>query len=282
MNKKTLSASWMRQGIVLLVMAGLLQGCGGGGHHGAAAPVVITDPTGYYDNTGTMSLTATNPPVAINDLQGMITSTRFIMASKAQGYYYDVPITMSGNAITGNLVQQFQIPGITTDTATLSATINSDHSISGKLVYDSDGHTDSFTLHYATGRANSKVADVVNSLANQTWTGTTYNKTSASDTLTVHFTDNGAGAAVIATDTLITDFSSGFINCVFAGTLTPIAGTSLYEVSLTTTNCTNPGSLNALNAPFTGLAAIRPQTNTLVIAAYMKKTLTSAIFGEFQ
>ena len=145
----------------LLVMVSavvLLQACGGGKKSSPPAPVpVYTNPTGYYENTGTL------PALSITDLQGMIAGDRFIMVSKLQGYYYDGQITVVGNTITSNLVQQLGTPGVPYDTATLSATINnSDHSISGTLVYTSDGHSDSFTLHYATGRANSTVSAIIN------------------------------------------------------------------------------------------------------------------------
>jgi hypothetical protein len=278
MNTKILSTAWFKQGFVLLAMSVAMTGCGGGGHSSAPPALpVITDPTGYYSNTGTMALTSPSV-VNITDMQAMITSTRIIMASKAQGYYYDGPITVTGNTITGNLVQ-FGWPGANNDTATLSATINSDHSITGTITH-SDHLADPFTLNYATGRANSTVAAIANTVTNVNWQGTLYNN--LIDTLTINLADNTLGAAALTTVTPMT-LNSAFMHCTFTGTITPISGTSLYNVNFTATGAQ---CLYGLGGPYTGLAALRTQTSlndTLVIAAYYFDTASyAALFGEFQ
>ena len=260
----------------LLVMVSavvLLQACGGGHKSAAPAPVpVITDPTGYYSNNGTL------PALGITDLQGMVTSTRFIMTSKAQGYHYDGPITVSGNTITGNLVR-FVTPGTDNFTAILSATINSDHSITGTVTHSNNHVADPFTLNYATGRANSTVAAIANTLANVNWLGTLYND--GADTLEIHLADNAGGAAALTTVTPLA-LNAQYQNCSFTGAITPIGGTSLYQVSF---NATGAQCL-ALVGPYTGLAALRTQNSpndTLVVAAYYFDTVAySSLFGEFQ
>jgi len=281
MNHKSFSTALLRRGWVFLVMVGLLQACGGGHKSAAPAPVpVITDPTGYYSNNGTL------PALGITDLQGMVTSTRFIMASKLQGYYYDGPITVTGNTITGNLVQ-FITPGADNDSAILNATINPDHSITGTVTHSINHVANAFTLNYATGRANSTVAAIVNTPnpGNVSWQGTLYNvnATNGTDTLTINLADNAAGAAALTTVTPMVS-NAEFRDCAFTGTLTPISGTSMYQVSF---NATAVGpSCGGIGGPYTGLATLRTQNilnDTLVIAAYYYDTTTyAALFGEFQ
>lgn len=268
---------------VLVMLAGsllLLQACGGGGGGGAAPPPVIPDSPGYYGNTGTLTLT--QPALNITDLQAMITSTRLIMASKAQGYYYDGPIVVSGNTITGNLVVQFITPGENNDTATLTATINPDRSISGTVTHSADNLANPFTLYFATGRTDSTVAAIATTQANPSWVGTLY--TVLNDFLTFSLADNTAGAVAITTITPLTTINTAFRNCMFTGTLTPIGGTSLYEVSFTASNAC--ADLSSRGGPYTGLAALRTQTNpndTLVIASHYFDTVGyRALFGEFQ
>lgn len=269
----------------------LLQACGGGGGGGGgggAPPVVNLDPTGYYSNTGTLTLTP--PALPITDMQAMIYNNRFIMVSKAQGYYYDGPITVSGNTITSgpngtsgrtDSIVRFGAPGQNNNTATLSATINPDRSISGTVVHTTDGLSNAFTLNYATGRANSTVAAIINTApANPAWSGTLYNLTA--DTLTFNLADNLAGSAAMSTVTPLATTNTNFQNCVFAGTLRPIAGTSLYEASIIASGCARS---DASGGPYTGFAALRTQTNpndTLVIAVNFNPAFHYALFGEFQ
>lgn len=280
MNMKNRAESLLRQAwraMALLAILGVLSGCGGGGGGGGggAPPVVNLDPTGYYANTGTL------PALGITDMQAMIYNNRLIMVSKAQGYYYDGPITVSGNTITvvSDNLSQLSLPGNNTNTATLNATINPDRSISGTLVHTTDGLSNAFTLNYATGRANSTVADIINTApANPSWSGPLYNLTTG--TLTFNLADNLAGSAAMSTVTSLTTTNTNFQNCVFTGTVRPIIGTSLYEASITASGCTTPTA----SGSYTGFAALRTQTipnDTLVIAVYSNNT-AYGVFGEFQ
>lgn len=287
MNMKNRTESPLHKGWWAMALSALLSvmaGCGGGGNN-APPPVVNLDPTGYYGNTGTL------PALGVTDMQAMIYNNRLIMVSKARGYYYDGPITVSGNTITSgpngpgrtDSIVQLSLPGNTTDTATLNATINpADRSISGTVVHTRDSLSNPFTLQYATGRSDSTVADIVNTApANPAWSGTLYNLTA--DTLTFNLADNLAGSAAMSTITPLATTNTNFQNCVFTGTLRPISGTSLYEASVTASSCSTP---NRSGGPYTGFAALRTQVNpndTLVMAiSFNDGGFYYGLFGEFQ
>ena len=296
-----LRQSWLP--MALLALLSVVSGCGGGGGGGGAGapPVVNLDPTGYYSNTGTLTLTP--PALPITDMQAMIYNNRFIMVSKERGFYYDGPITVSGNTITSGLVGtigttdslvQFGAPGhINTIAAlniiaTLNATINPDRSISGTVVHNFDGISNPFTLQYATGRSDSTVDAIANTQTNPTnpgWSGTLYNLTT--DTLTFNLANNLAGSAVMSTITKLAGTATNFQNCVFTGTLIPINGTSLYEASIIASSCSaSPEGFTNPSGTYTGFAALRATAtlnDTLVIAVnFDTPDRDYAVFGEFQ
>ncbi|MBI1425462.1 MAG: hypothetical protein GC149_18660 [Gammaproteobacteria bacterium] len=201
----------------------------------------------------------------------MIYKNRIIMLSKSQGLYYDGMIAVSGNTITnsGDIIQ-YQPPGAGAYNVTLSATFNpADHSITGTLNHFGGMQNVAFSLVYASGRAASKVSDIVNDTNHPAWTAPVFNATT--DPLSISLSDNTAGAAAITTVSMMTS-NIVFGNSNFTGTLTPVAG-SLYEVSMPET-----GSPYG-DVTLTGLAALRG--NTLVLAASEPIT-TIAMFAEFQ
>jgi hypothetical protein len=249
-----------------MVMLGMLSSCGGGGDDPPPLGPTNADPTGYYTNTGTLA------DMSISDLQAMIYNNRILMFSKAQGYGYDGTLMVSGNSISGTL-RQYALPGESGDDATLSATFNpTDHSISGTITHVVGVKNAAFTLVYAAGRADSKVADILNdTMVNPDWNGAIYNATT--DPLIFTLADNSAGAATVTTMTPMAS-NAVFKDCTFSGTLTPVAG-SLFVVNMPVSGCLNSGT-------YTGLAAKRG--NTLIIAATYGTSLIGyyGLIGEFQ
>lgn len=267
------SRIWQYAFILMALIA--LNGCGGGGGGGTnnpptPVPVPDADPTGYYTNTGTLSL------LSITDLQAMFYQGHVTLFSQAQGYGFAGTYTVSGNTINGNLVE-YTKPGAKADTATFTATFNpTDHSISGTLDTKAGVTNASFTLNYATGRTASTAAAIIKTGANTNWNGTFLSETN--DVLTVNIADNAKGAAALTTVTKINDplyfLYSDFGACDFSGALTPVAG-SLYSVSITLSSC-SVGN----NGTYTGLAALNGST-LFINADDTTPGINEGIFGVF-
>ncbi|MBI1422433.1 MAG: hypothetical protein GC149_03130 [Gammaproteobacteria bacterium] len=246
-----------------------LNGCGGGGgtnNPPTPVPVPDADPTGYYTNTGTLSL------LSITDLQAMFYQGHVTLFSQAQGYGFIGTYTVSGNTISGDLREYKESDqGSKSDTGTFTATFNpTDHSITGTLNTKAGVTNASFTLNYASGRSNSTVTAIVKN----GWNGIILNNTK--DVLTVNIADNTKGAAALTTQTAINDFIGNFDSCDFSGTLTPVTG-SLYSVSISLSGCSS-----AINSTaYTGLAALNGSTLFITVDDNVTFAVNTGIFGVF-
>jgi len=270
MNMKTLSASWLGQGIVLLAMAGLLSACGGGGHHGAA-PVVNANPTGYYDITGKASVMddATDKiSVPINDLQGMVYNNHLYMLSMAAGLSYEGPMTVSGTGYSANVT--IYSKGVMVKTASVVGTITAGTSITGTLAGTGSGNG-IFTLNYAANNAEQSTL-VIAGHGVTAWSG----KFNGGVTNTDIPIDGTTGSMTISTSGLNKGI---FSSCTLAGTISPIIGMHLYTINITSTGCfLDP----AAEGTYTGLASTRMLTlkdDTLVVMLF---NATYGIAGEAQ
>lgn len=165
---------WVIKAILMLTLGGL-SSCGGGGG-GGPAPVTNADPTGYYENTGTLTITDSSVMSAVvttrSDLQGIIYNNRLMMFStdtNGPNYLYDADISVNGNDVTGTGYAykdaQMVLDGVGTDIThaiklSVSGTITQGSTISG-TISGMPNTTISFALHYSTA-VNALPADMTN------------------------------------------------------------------------------------------------------------------------
>ena len=251
--------------LLLAALALIMQGCGGGG--GSVTP--DADPTGYYINTGTIpggSHTA-------NDLQAMVNGDQIMMMSVANGLLYDGIITnISGNDFAADFT--IYTDGENPVTATANGMITTGSSITGTLNGSGVGNG-SFTLSYADTNHNDTAADIarIENVAgvNATW-GAKVGDSVFEQEIVIDST------STITSET--TPFGGVFANCDMSGMLSPITGSSLYNVSVTLTGCGGAGGIR--NGDYAGLATSRTDSetdDTLVLAVIKVTTVANARFG---
>lgn len=244
--------------IVALMAYALLTACGGGGGGGGdPAPLVNAIPTGYYINTGTASVLAGagNTQVTASDLEGMIYNNRLMMQSVTQGLSYDGTISISGNGYSGTL--SVYDDGVLLGTAPVSGTITQGSTVTGTLSGTGAGNG-TFTLNYAA--TNSEVAGLgrVEDTTDPFWRGRI-----GGSTPNYSLAIDNAGA-LSHRDPV---FEGTFNGCRVSGTITPIAATNLYSLSITLDFCITT-AVN--NNNYTGLATTRQRVaadDTLVFMA---------------
>jgi len=242
--------SGVRLLISALILAGLgfgLQGCGGGG--GGTSNPADANPTGYYDITGTVNIDddgAGGGSTAITDLEGMINGTRFMMISDVHGLMYDGTITsISANDFAANVSIFKHGQPIANPSASISGTITEKSKVEGTITGTGAGNSSGmFTLQYATN--NNKAANVsrIERTGGNVWGSKLSTGSSYSD-----FNIDSAGNLVSSGGTASNGF---FVGCDLGnGSFTPITGTSLYNVTMNVTGCTD----TTIHLTYVGLAA---------------------------
>jgi len=229
---------------------------------------VIDDanPMGYYTNTGTASVSDdASGTMVISDLQAMVNGSRIMMMSVANQLLYDGTITsISGNKFTADFTIYRQddlgndgwpLPPVS---ATASGIITAGSSITGTLTGSGVG-SGTFSLIYALSNdQTAAIPRIENGLGNIAWAALIGTAGSEQE-----FVIDQMG--VIAHD--LSSAPGIFSSCDFNGSITPVIGSSLYEVAVTLTNCNAGGGL--ANGTYTGLATSRSdstQDDTLVFA----------------
>jgi len=229
---------------------------------------VIDDanPAGYYINTGTASVSdSASGTMVISDLQAMVNGNRIMMMSVANQLLYDGTITsISGNKFTADFTIYRQddlgndgwpLPPVST---TASGIITAGSSITGTLTGSGVG-SGTFSLIYALSNDQAAaIPRIENGFGNIAWAALIGTAGSEQE-----FVIDKMG--VIAHD--LSSAPGIFSSCDFNGSITPVTGSSLYEVAVTLTNCNAGGGL--ANGTYTGLATSRSdstQDDTLVFA----------------
>jgi hypothetical protein len=258
--------------LALVMTFGLLQSCGGGGGGG---PVVNANPTGYYINTGSLSMVDINgdPLFSATDLQAMIYNNRIMLMSVNEGVSIDGTITsLSGNDFSATVVIYHNgVKLAAGGNADISGTISSTNkAISGSFT-DSAGGSGTFTLNYAS--SNSEIAAISRVENNTNWDG----KIGGSG-FDFGFDINNIGTIIQD----ITVYDGEFNSCDMTGTIAPISGTNLYSVSLTINipSCANT-NVYALNN-YTGLATTRQLTNPDDTLVWIVTNGSYSIASEFR
>jgi hypothetical protein len=255
--------------MLLALFVVVLQGCSDDPAP-VVPPVVNAVPTGYYDVTGTASVSdGAGGTIALNDLQAMVNGDRIMMMSAANGLLYDGTITsISENDFTATFM--IYTDGENPITATATGTITQGSSITGTLTGSGVG-SGIFSLSYAmSNNQAAAISRVENRLGHLTWGGDLV----GNGAFTYDFSINNLGVLTHAGDT-----GNGiFATCQINGSVSPISGTSLYEVSVSLSVCANP-LVNGTT--YTGLATSRSDStvdDTLVLGV---TNGTYSPFGDF-
>ena len=235
--------------MLLAALALIMQGCGGDGGGGSVTP--DADPTGYYNKTGAASVDdGAGGTIMINDLQAMVSSDRIMMMSTANGLLYDGTITnIAGNRFTADFT--VYTDGENPINAIGSGTISEESKIEGTLTGSGVGNG-TFTLTYAQA-TEQQAADLVR-IEDRPWDG------DGQPGPNYAFVINGQG---VLANTAAGGFEVPiFDGCEINGTVISINDSSLYEVTVTLTNCDDPNVDTSTTNNYTGFAVSR--TNSVV------------------
>ncbi|GMR16677.1 MAG: hypothetical protein BMS9Abin31_1040 [Gammaproteobacteria bacterium] len=255
-------------------------GCSGGGG-GTPPPPADAKPTGYYDKTGTVTLDddgAGGGNTPITDLQAMINGNRFMMISDAQGLFYDGTITsITVNDFAANVSVFKHGEPITNPSATIAGTITEKSKIEGTITGTGAGNSNGlFTLQYAQN--NNQAADLTR--IERSGAGGAWDSEIGGAGIDLTLLEINAAGNIVPSGSAVDGF---FADCVISsGSFTPISGTSLYNVTMSMTNCTTNGGV--ANLTYVGLAASWTNTvadDRLVIGATDGNS-TYSVNGDFQ
>ena len=234
MNMQRVFAMGLRWVVVSLGVV-MLSSCGGGGGGG----VPDADPTGYYDDTGVATImTDTASPVTIDAFQGIFNKNKITLFNQNNNdaYAYVGTITVSGNSFSGTVSVYHN--GVKQSEAPIDGTITQGTTITGSLAGTGAGKG-TFILNY-----NNKplAASLTVFGTTRCGAGNIMNQIGCFDITNGMITPNSQ-----------TTFNGTFFGCdASSGTVAPITGTSLYNVTITLTGCTNGVALDGV---YSGLAA---------------------------
>ena len=237
--------------ILLALFALTVQGCFHSSSSGGGTP--NANPTGYYDSGDVQG-----GPVAVNDLQAMVTGNRIMMMSVSNELLYDGIITdINGSDFTAAFT--IYTSGEAPVTATASGTITGSSAITGTLTGSGIG-SGQFNLVYAI--TNDQTAAITSA-----WRG------AGGGFYVFGFTVDDAGN--LTHDRSAT--SMPFDTCKMKGMTNPVNGTRLYSVNVELTGCFNP----AVNGTYTGLTTTRDENTTGIRLVYAVSNNTYTLSGEF-
>ncbi len=254
--------------LFVLAVQGCFHSSGGGGSGTSNA-----DPTGYYDVSGTASVSDGNGgALTITDLQGMVNGNRFIAISDANGLVYDGMITdINGNDFTA-AVTVFQ-DGSPITTTTVTGMITAGAKITG-TVAGSDLGSGAFELIYASSNNTAAVLSRVQNMPGFFW----FDRVGGGQATGLGFAVDGIGN--------VTHFFSAndaiFNQCVVAsGTISPVTGTSLYTINMTLSNCNSTD----VDGIYAGLTSMRTESIESPIGDRLVLVVSKSNFsvqGEFK
>lgn len=250
---------------VLLVA---VSGCGG-----SDGPPPNANPNGYYDVNGTANVDdGMGGTLQIDDLQALVHGNRIMMMSVNHGLLYDGTITsISQNTFTADFT--VYTDGQTPVSASASGTITQGSTVTGTLT-DSTGTgvgNGTFRLTYAT--TNNQVAAlsrVENTAAHMTWGAIVGNSNIAFEVKI-----DGVGSVVDD----VNNVGGLFQACeIFNGTISPIAGTNLYQVNGDLDTCSDVN----VRLSYSGLATTRSDSNPDNVLVFMMTSGSYGFYGDFQ
>ena len=238
-----------------------LQGCGSSGDD-AVVVVVDADPTGYYTGAADVK-DSSNLDLHIDDLQGMINGTRFMVMSVANTLLYDGTITdVTANDFTANVTIYKDL--LVVSTTTMSGTITEGSQITGTIIGTS-AFNGTFTIVFAQSNSEPSAISKVENTPGVFWSGQIQ---PAPDTPQLFAIDSIGNITDIDAPTGV------FGGCTITGasTISPIPNTRLYNVSLEFIGCSATGSI------FTGLATTKDvgSADDVLVFTYADGTLAAS------
>lgn len=222
----------------------------------SSAVSVNANPTGYYAGSAAVKeFNDNNVDLAIADIQVLINAGRLMIMSDAQAVVYDGQMTITGNdySATLKIYKNGEIPAGAFGTTTVSGTITQGSQITGTLTGSGLGNG-TFTSTYSNLNNTPADPDTIAGDAFGFRWDCYINDSVNRENLFI----NDLGELVngnAAFGTVVDD-------CEWTGTVTPISGTALFSVDITSTiNCANPAANTANSGAFTGLAITKENTN---------------------
>ena len=222
----------------------------------SSAMVLNANPTGYYTGTVTVKQSDNTTDLTISDAQILINGNRIMIMSDAQVVVYDGQMTINGNDFSASMTiyKNGKIPAGALGTTSLSGTIDQGTQLRGDFTGTELGNG-SFISTYSTLN----------------------NTASAAATIEVDSTSNGwdclineavnlfnlgidnVGVIRTAGNNLV---SSVLEDCNIDGTITPISGTGLYLINVTSvTSCLNDAVNSVNTGAYTGFAITKEIDN---------------------
>lgn len=261
MNKTNVITQSIKSILLLMLFAGIsvIQGCSSSG----SQTVTDADPVGYYDSgTATVKLSDDTTDLAISDLQGMVSGTRFMFLSVSEVLLYDGTITdISGNSFTAT-VNIYEDGVLLPDTATVSGTITSASSITGTLTGVGAGNG-TFSMTYSLNNADSDLSRVA-----KDWLGPL---NGAASEIRI-FNINGTGDVSMTGDYLSSTPVISGCTLNAGSTILPIAAANVYSVTITLSTCTD----SAVNGEYTGYATTQSVADGVLLLAYTNGTYSAS------
>ena len=258
--------------ILLVLIVLVLPGCFHDDDDPAPVPVPDANPAGYYDVTGTASVGGIPN---ITDLQAIVNGSRIMMMSAANELLYDGSITsINGNDFTATFT--IYDDGANPINATVSGMITQGSSITGTLSGSGVG-SGTFSLTYAT--TNNEVASLskIENTTNFSWGAMIGGATA---TAAFEFIIDAAGGMVDDENNVQGLFHACQITSGFgASTISPIAGTNIYEINAELVGC-SPNT--SVNMEYIGLATTRTQTNADDTLVFMMTSGDHSFSSDFQ
>jgi len=231
------------------------------------------EPTGYYINTGSASVSdGSGGTLDINDFQAIINGDRIMMMSVENELLYDGILTIIDNDFTASFT--IYTGGENPISATASGMITQESTITGTLTGSGVG-SGTFSLLYAS--TNNEVADIARIDNGQLIGGfpVTWGATIGSGIADFEFIIEENG--VVVDD--VNDVQGLFHLCqIFSGSTSPVAGTNLYVVSATLLGCAD----SAVDMNYTGFATTRNEPGTDETLVFMLTSDDYSFSSDFQ
>ena len=233
-----------------------LQGCSSSGDD-AVVVIEDADPTGYYTGAADVK-DGGNLDLHIDDLQGMINGTRFMVMSVANTLLYDGTVTdVTVNDFTANVT--IYKDGLVVSTTTMTGAITEGSQITGTIA-GTGAFNGTFTLVFAQSNSEQSAISKVENIPGVVW----YSQVDPVNGQMFEI-DNAGNITDVDAPTGV------FGGCTITGasTISPIPNTRLYNVTLEFIGCSASGSI------YTGLATTKSvdSADDVLVFTYVDGTL---------
>ena len=214
--------------------------------------VLNANPTGYYTGSAAVKESDNTTDLAITDIQILINGSRLMIMSDAQVVVYDGQMSITANDFTSTA--DIYKNGINTGTATIAGTITEGSQITGTFTGTGLGNG-TFTSTYSNLNNTASAAATIETASTSNIWACDVNE--GVDTMQLDIDSSG----VVATAAEM--FGTIFQDCQVDGTVTPITGTGLYLINISTINngCATTAAESANTGVYTGFAITKTNTN---------------------